>query len=87
MVTDPFASLAVIIPKSLTLNGSDIVPIPSIVVKSATAPKEALSIQATFPVASVTKTVLFAPDAIFVVVTAASASFAVVTFRFLMSAV
>jgi hypothetical protein len=52
------------------------------VVISATAPNDALSTQATFPVASVTKTVLFAPDAIFVGVTAASASFDVVTAPF-----
>ncbi len=82
VVTTPFASLAVIIPKSLTLNGLVVVPVPSTVVKSATAPKAPLSNQATFPVASVTKTVLFEPDAIFVVVTAASASFVVVTAPF-----
>ena len=70
VVTAPFASLAVIIPKSFTLNGLAVVPAPSMVVMSATAPKDALSIQATFPVASVTKTVLFVPGAILIGVTA-----------------
>ncbi len=37
---------------------------------SATAPKEALFIQATFPEASVIKTVLFVPGAILIGVTA-----------------
>ena len=87
VVTAPSASLLVMILKSFTLNGLAVVPAPSMVVISATAPKDALSIQATFPVASVTKTVLFEPEAIFVVVTAASFNFSVVTFKFLISAV
>ena len=70
VVTAPLASLAVIIPKSFTLNGFAVVPAPSIVVISATAPNELLFIHATFPVASVTKTVLFAPEAILIGVTA-----------------
>ena len=70
VVTAPLPILAVTIPKSLTLNGLAAVPSPSIVVISATAPNELLLIQATFPLASVTKTVLFAPEAIFIGVTA-----------------
>ena len=77
----------VTIPKSFTLNGLAVVPKPSMVVISATAPKAVASIQATFPDASVTNTLLFPPEAIFVVVTAASFNFSVVTFKFLISAV
>ena len=67
------ANLAVIIPKSLTLNGLAVVPKPSIVDKSATAPKAPLSNQATVPVVSVTRTESFDPACIFTGVTAASA--------------
>ena len=79
VVTAPLASFAVIIPKSLTTNGLAVVPAPSIVVKSATAPKAVASIQATAPVLSVTKTVLLFPAAILAGVTFASAIFVVVT--------
>ena len=70
VVTALSAILFVTIPKSLTLKGLAEVPAPSIVVISATAPNDALSTQATLPVASVTKTVLLAPEAILIGVTA-----------------
>ena len=76
MVTAKSAILLVTIPKSFTLNGLAVVPAPSMVVMSAIAPNDDLSTQATFPVASVTKTVLFAPDAIFIGVTAPLTIFA-----------
>ena len=81
VVTALSANLVVIIPRSFTINGLVVVPAPSIVVMSATAPKAVPSIQATTPELSVTNTLLFPPDAIFVVVIAASASFVVVTFK------
>ena len=70
VVTALSAILLVTIAKSFTLNGLAVVPAPSIVIWSDIAPNDALSIQATFPVASVTKTVLFVPGAIFIGVTA-----------------
>ena len=79
VVTALSASLAVIIPKSFTLKGLAVVPKPSIVVRSAVTDKLVLSIHATTPVASVTKTLLFPPDEIFTGVTAASNNFIVVT--------
>ena len=79
VVTAPSANLEVMIPKSFTLNGLAVVPAPSMVVISATAPKAVPSIQATTPVLSVTNTLLFPPEAIFEVVTAALAIFGEVT--------
>ena len=75
-VTALSAILAVTIPKSFTLKGLAVVPAPSMVVISATAANELLLIHATFPDASVTKTVLFAPGAIFIGVTAPLTIFA-----------
>ena len=55
------------------MNGLAVVPTPSIVVKSATAPKVPLSIQTTVPELSVTKTESLEPGAILAGVTAAFA--------------
>ena len=78
VVTALSAILVVIIPKSFTLKGLVVVPSPSIVFSSATAPKATLFTQATFPVASVTRMVLLAPAAIFMGVTAPFTSLAAV---------
>ena len=72
VVTAASAIFAVTIPKSFTLNGLAVVPAPSIVDISDTAPKPVLSNQATTPEASVTRTLSFPPEVILAVVTFAS---------------